>query len=338
MTRKFCILGSGGMGTGIALVLAEKPDHEVTLWSHDPARAKELAQTRRNYRYLPGVRLPDSLQFFDQAPAALAGADLVVAAIPTKFLRASLQALGCSLPAGTPVVSVIKGIENQTFLRPSEILVELLGQRPVAALCGPSHAEEFSRRLPCSVVVAGAEARILLDVQQWFSTDRFRVYTNRDLIGVELAGALKNVVAIAAGICDGLKYGDNAKAALMSRGIVEMTRFGVALGADHETFFGLAGIGDLITTCCSGFGRNHKVGEQIGQGRSLDEAVASIQGIPEGVTTCRSVYEMSLKKGIDMPICSEVFRVLFEGKSPVAATDSLMNRPPRAESQSTAST
>ncbi|RPI85584.1 MAG: NAD(P)-dependent glycerol-3-phosphate dehydrogenase, partial [Planctomycetaceae bacterium] len=321
MIRKFCVLGSGGMGTGMALVLAEKPARQVTLWSHDANRSRDMRESRENRRYLPGVRLPENLVLTSDPGEALAGAELVVAAIPTKFLRATLQMLAPDVPAGIPVVSVIKGIENETFRRPSEIIVELLGARPVAALCGPSHAEEFSRRLPCSVVVAGGDANLLLEVQQGFSTDRFRVYTNRDLIGVELAGALKNVVAIAAGTCDGLRYGDNAKAALLTRGIVEMTRFGVALGADHETFFGLAGIGDLITTCCSGFGRNRKVGEQIGQGKSLEEAIASIHGVPEGVTTCQSVHDLSRHRNLDMPICHEVYRVLFEGKSPVAATD-----------------
>jgi glycerol-3-phosphate dehydrogenase (NAD(P)+) len=185
------------------------------------------------------------------------------------------------------------------------------------------------------VVVAGLEAELLRDAQLCFNSDRFRVYTNRDLLGVELAGALKNVVAIAAGISDGLGYGDNAKAGLLSRGLVEMTRFGVALGADPETFVGLAGMGDLITTCYSPYGRNRRVGEEIGRGRSLTQAAQAIHGVPEGVTTCRAVHDLALTRGIDMPICSEVYRVLFEGKSPQAATDSLMNRPPRSEARHT---
>ncbi len=333
MTRKICVLGGGAMGTGCALVLAEKPDHDVTLFSRDPGRNAELERTRENHRYLPGVPLPQRLKLSADAAVGLAGADLIVAAIPTSFLRTSLTELKPYIGATVPVVSVIKGIENETFRRPSEIITEQLGSRPVATLCGPSHAEEFSRRLPCSVVVAGEDSAFLQSLQQSFTTDRFRVYTNRDLIGVELSGALKNVVAIAAGICDGLKYGDNAKAALLSRGIVEMTRMGLALGADSDTFVGLAGIGDLITTCCSGYGRNRRVGEQIGQGKTLAEAVATIHGVPEGVTTCRSVYNLAQRLGIDMPICFEVYRVLFEGKSPISATDALMNRPPRSEAR-----
>src|SRR5262249_8972912 len=196
--------------------------------------------------------------------------------------------------------------------------------RGVGAPGGPSHAEEFSRRLPASVVGAGDDPDFLKEVQALFTTDRFRVYTNRDIVGVELAAALKNVVAIAAGICDGLRYGDNAKAALLTRGIVEMSRFGVALGAEPATFTGLAGVGDLITTCYSRYGRTRRVGERLGQGARLADVLAEIQGVAEGVTTCQSLYGLSQQRGIDMPITAEVYRVLYEGKSPEAATQSLM--------------
>jgi len=294
-----------------------------------------MQQLAENRRYLPGIPLSPSLRLSSSAPQVLHDVSLVVVAIPTKYLRDTLQNLAVPLGAETAVVSVVKGIENSTFLRPSQIITEVLGTPRVATLCGPSHAEEFARRLPCSVVVAGLEAELLRDAQLCFNSDRFRVYTNRDLLGVELAGALKNVVAIAAGISDGLGYGDNAKAGLLSRGLVEMTRFGVALGADPETFVGLAGMGDLITTCYSPYGRNRRVGEEIGRGRSLTQAAQAIHGVPEGVTTCRAVHDLALTRGIDMPICSEVYRVLFEGKSPQAATDSLMNRPPRSEARHT---
>jgi glycerol-3-phosphate dehydrogenase (NAD(P)+) len=290
-----------------------------------------LSRSRENRRLLPGVRIPESVAITANAADAAAGATLLVAAIPTAFLRGALEALASQLPAGVPVVSVVKGIENDTFFRPSQIISQVLPGRKVVALCGPSHAEEFCRRLPCSVVVAGDDQAILTEVQALFTTDRFRVYTNEDMVGVELAAALKNVVAIAAGICDGLRFGDNAKAALLTRGIVEITRFGVALGALPETFSGLAGIGDLMTTCFSGYGRNRRVGELLGQGASLPAALAEIRGIAEGVTTCKSVFNLSRKLGIEMPICTEVYRVLFEFKPAVAATDSLMNRPPRAE-------
>ena len=328
---KIAILGSGGMGTAMALVFAEKPENHVVLWSHTATRHAELATARENRRYLPGLPLPDSIELTAEAPHALSGAELVVAAIPTSFLRGTLQPLAPLLAPQAPVVSVVKGVEYDTLLRPSQILEQVWGVRPIAALCGPSHAEEFARRLPCSVVVAGQQAELLRLVQGWLSTDRFRVYTNRDLVGVELGGALKNVVAIAAGICDGLEYGDNAKAALLSRGLVEITRLGTALGADADTFTGLAGLGDLIATCCSRFGRNRKVGELIGRGLSLEEALGQIHGVPEGVATCRSIHQLAERRRLDMPICAEVYRVLFEGKSAVSATDSLMNRPPRSE-------
>lgn len=328
---KIAILGSGGMGTALALVFAEKREHEVILWSHAPARHAELLEARENRRYLPGVPLPATIGLTADPVAALTGADLVVAAIPTSFLRNSLTPLQALVAPSQPVLSVVKGVEYDTLLRPSEILEQVWGPRPCAALCGPSHAEEFARRLPCSVVVAGQQAEFLKQVQSWLTTDRFRVYTNRDLIGVELGGALKNVVAIAAGICDGLEYGDNAKAALLSRGLVEITRLGTALGADADTFTGLAGLGDLIATCCSRYGRNRRVGELIGRGQTLEQTLAQIHGIPEGVATCRSIHQLAERRRLDMPICAEVYRVLFEGKPAVAATDSLMNRPPRSE-------
>ncbi len=331
MARKVTVLGGGAMGTGCSILLSERTDCTVALWLRNRAHAEEIARSRENRRLLPGVRIPESIEITADAAAAIAGARLVVAAIPTAYLRQGLESLAPCIPPGCPVVSVVKGIENGTFLRPSEIIRQVLGERDVVALCGPSHAEEFTRRLPASVVVAGQNAALLSDVQALFTTDRFRVYTNRDIVGVELAAALKNVVAIAAGICDGLGYGDNAKAALLTRGIVEISRFGVALGAEPETFAGLAGIGDLITTCFSGYGRNRRVGERLGQGAALAEALSEIQGVAEGVATCQSVFGLSQQQGIDMPIVTEVYRVLFEGKSAAAATNSLMLRPPRSE-------
>jgi glycerol-3-phosphate dehydrogenase (NAD(P)+) len=331
MRRKITILGGGAMGTGCAVVLAEHPQCDVTLWLRNAAQAAEMSQTRENRRLLPGISIPERITITADAATALSQAEIVVASIPTAYLRHGLQSLAASVPADVPVVSVVKGIENGTFLRPSEIIREVWGAREVVALSGPSHAEEFARRLPASVVVAGDSAQLLDEVQGLFTTDRFRVYTNRDLVGVELAGALKNVVAIAAGICDGLGYGDNAKAALLTRGIVEMTRFGVELGAERETFSGLAGIGDLITTCFSRFGRNRRVGERLGQGASLEVILAELHGVAEGVTTCRSVFDLSQARNIDMPISGEVYRVLFQGKSPGAATNSLMLRPLRSE-------
>ena len=331
MSSRVTVIGGGAMGTACAIVLSENPDQQVSLWARNPDHAAEMAETRENQRLLPGVSIPSSIAITSDITAAVADSDLLVMAVPTAFLRDCLNDISPALNNDRPVVSVIQGIENETFLRPSEIIGEVLGSRAVVSLSGPSHAEEITRRLPATVVAASGDLALARRVQQTFTTDRFRVYTNVDIIGVELAAALKNVIAIAAGICDGLGYGDNAKSALMTRGLVEMTRFGTSLGALPETFAGLAGMGDLITTCASPYSRNRKVGERLGAGETLDQILQSMDAVAEGVWTTRSVHELAEQQGIDMPITAEVFRVLFEGKPALEATDSLMMRPPRNE-------
>lgn len=331
MTTKITILGSGAMATACSILLAEHADQEVTIWARNPQNAEQMQKERENRRLLPGVRLPDQLVVTADLEAAVKGAEFLVAAIPTQFLRKTLGDIRKSLNVNRPMISVIKGLENETFMRPSEIIAEVLGNRAVVALSGPSHAEEISRRLPATVVAASGDLSLARQAQRMFNTERFRVYTNLDLIGVELAAALKNVIAIAAGISDGLGYGDNAKSALMTRGLVEMTRFGMRFGAEASTFSGLAGIGDLITTCVSPFGRNRKVGERLGKGETLPQILQTMEAVAEGVATARSVYEVSEQEGIDMPIMTEVYRVLFEGKTPKDATNSLMLRPLRGE-------
>ena len=328
---KITILGGGGMATACAIVLAEHPTLDLSIWARNADHARDMTTSRCNQRLLPGVRIPDRIEITSDVAAAAAGADVLVAAVPTAFLRQALSDIADTLPAQVPVLSVIKGLENDTFARPTQIITSVLGSRPVAALGGPCHAEEAARRKPASVVIASEDEAFATTAQRLFATDRFRVYTNRDLLGVELAGALKNVIAIAAGICEGLGYGDNAKSALMTRGLAEMTRFGVALGADKSTFFGLAGLGDLITTCVSQHGRNRKVGERLGRGESITEILASMSAVAEGVSTARSIHDLAQQRGIDMPITREVFAVLFESKSPAAATESLMQRPSRGE-------
>ncbi len=319
------------MGTACAIVLAEKPEQRVSLWARNADHASEMVKTRENKRLLPGITIPDSVEVTSDIGAAVADSDLLVMAVPTAFLRNCLSEISVRLTDDRPVVSVIKGIENETFQRPSEIIGEVLGSRAVVSLSGPSHAEEITRRLPASVVAASGDLALARRVQQTFTTDRFRVYTNVDIIGVELAAALKNVIAIAAGICDGLGYGDNAKSALMTRGLVEMTRFGTSLGAEAQTFTGLAGMGDLITTCASPYSRNRKVGERLGAGETLEEILESMDAVAEGVWTTRSVHELAEQRGIEMPITAEVFSVLFEDKRAAEATNSLMMRPPRDE-------
>jgi glycerol-3-phosphate dehydrogenase (NAD(P)+) len=230
-------------------------------------------------------------------------------------------------------LSVVKGIEFGTFARPSQIIGETLGARPVAVLSGPSHAEELARGLPASVVVSSADPIVAAQVRDLLSHQAFRVYTSTDTLGVELAGALKNILGIAAGICDGLAFGDNAKAALLTRGLVEISRLGVNLGARFDTFYGLAGVGDVVTTCYSPYGRNRSVGERIGRGERIDHVLAGMVNVAEGVPTTRSVHSLAEERGVEMPITAELYRVLFEGKSPRAAVVDLMIRMPKDESQ-----
>lgn len=328
--KRIAILGAGGMGTALAL-LFDRGGVGVSLWCREPARARGIAASRENARHLPGVMLPPSITIESDCAAALERAELVVAAIPTSYLRTILVGLARDIPAGLPFLSVVKGIENETFRRPSEILVEVLGDRPVSILSGPSHAEELARGLPASVVVAGNDDPLNVRIRDALNKGPFRVYTNPDAVGVELAGALKNVIGVAAGVADGLACGDNAKAALLTRGLAEISRFATELGALPTTFFGLAGIGDLITTCYSPFGRNRAVGVRIGRGESLETILGSMVNVAEGVPTTRSVHELAARRGVRMPITSELYQILFEGKSALQAMTDLFDRLPREE-------
>jgi glycerol-3-phosphate dehydrogenase (NAD(P)+) len=331
MPVNLAILGDGAWGTAIGILLARLPDHRVRLWSAREENARILREHRENVRLLPGIRLPESIELTTDPDAAVRDADLWIVAVPTVYLRSTLGRFAGKCRGDQAVVSLTKGIEIDTFQRPSEILREVLGSERVAVLSGPSHAEEVCRGLPCSVVVAAADPNLAIWLQRLFFTDRFRVYTSDDVVGVEMAGALKNIMGVAAGIGDGLGFGDNAKSALMTRGLAEMARFGVALGADHATFHGLAGIGDLITTCISPHGRNRRVGERLGKGEKLPDILASTPMVAEGVTTARSVHERALRMGLDMPITRAVYQVLYEGKLPLAAVGELMSRTPRSE-------
>jgi len=328
--NRVAILGGGGMGTALALIFARSAG-DVRVWVRDPEHAREVSESRVNRRHLPGIRIPDSIRILGDAGEALRDADLIVAAVPSTFLRGCLTALAGSTPANVPALSVVKGIEYGTFARPSRIIVETLGPRPVAILSGPSHAEELARGLPASVVVAGSSRPLCETIQQAFSDETFRIYTNADAVGVEAAGALKNILGIAAGICDGLGFGDNAKAAMVTRGLVEMARMGVHLGGRPETFQGLAGVGDVVTTCYSPFGRNRSVGERIGRGETLDQILAGMENVAEGVPTIRSVHALATDQSVDMPITSELHQVLFEGKDPRTAVIDLMTRAPKDE-------
>ena len=329
------MLGGGAMGTCCAKLLAEN-GHRVRLWVRNPEHADALRAHRENRRLLPGVALPDELEVTADAAAAADGADRLLIAVPTKYLRDCLTALAPHLPPGVPALSVVKGIEFGTFARPSQIVRETLGDRPVTALGGPCHAEEAANRLPASVVAASDDCTDegtgdAVAVQRLMNSDRFRVYTNGDLVGVELAGALKNVISVAAGICDGLGLGDNSKSALITRGAAEIARFGAAFGADPTTFAGLAGIGDLITSCVSQHGRNRAVGERLGRGEPAEAVTGDSLKVAEGVNTVRSVLPLAERAGVRMPVCREVHAVLFEGKPAADTVDALMTRPPCGE-------
>jgi glycerol-3-phosphate dehydrogenase (NAD(P)+) len=330
--QQVTVIGDGGWGTTLALLLLGK-GHRVRLWGAFPEYIEEMRQRRENVKFLPEIPLPEELELCSEAGAALLDADLAVAAVPTQFLRRVLRRVAASVPARTPIVSVAKGIENRTLMRPSQVIRDVLGRVAVLALSGPSHAEEVARGLPASVACASGSADLARRVRELFMTDRFRVYSHTDLVGVELGGATKNVIAIAAGICDGLDLGDNAKAALLTRGLAEMARLGAALGARKQTFAGLAGMGDLITTCMSAYGRNRSVGVQIGQGRTLGEILDGMEQVAEGVRTTKSVRLLARRHGVDVPITEQCYRVLFRRKDPRRAVADLMTREAKDEAR-----
>jgi glycerol-3-phosphate dehydrogenase (NAD(P)+) len=325
MPTTFTVLGSGGWGTAVAVILAQKPEHRIRLWSAHAESGHRLQESRENVPLLPGIPIPPEVLITCDEAEAADGADCWVVAVPTAFLRQTITRFAPVRKADVPVISLTKGIEAATFRRPTEILAGVLGTANLAVLSGPSHAEEVARGLPTSVVLAAADMGLAVWAQQRFGTERFRVYTNTDCVGVELAGALKNVIGIAGGICDGLGFGDNAKAALLTRGVVEMTRFGVAHGAEPATFTGLAGVGDRIGTCFSPHGRNRRVGYRLGKGESLADVLAGPQ-VAEGVYTSRAVYERVRRMDLDAPIMTAVYEVLHAGKPPLAAVQELMTR------------
>lgn len=330
------ILGTGAMATVCSILLSHQNRSSLTMWAARPASIDALSSNREQSRLLPGTRIPDSVLLTASDAQALAQPSLILCAIPTQYIRQVLTRLAPLLPHHVPIVSVAKGIETSTLLRPTQIIEDVLRQHarpipPLATLSGPNIAAELSRFLPATAVAAATTPELARLVQSLFSTPWFRVYTNDDLIGVELAGATKNIIAIAAGILDGLGAGNNAKAALVTRGLVEITRLGTALGAKRETFQGLAGLGDLITTCVSPEGRNRSVGEKIGQGAKLRQVLESIPSVAEGVPTTGSVRELAKRHNVEMPITETLHDVLFHDKPVKLALTELMTRDPKPE-------
>ncbi len=324
--KNISVVGDGAMGTVCALILAEA-GFDVTLWSNFSLQATDLQDNRENKRFLPGLKFPDNIAVTADAQVALAQPDLIVSAIPCQFIRGVWEKLAKYHQRETPVVAVSKGIEVETLQVSTQIIGDLLHDgAKVAALSGPSIAPELAAKKPCAVVVAADDAELASCIQQAFSNDYFRVYTNDDVIGVEISGAAKNVIAIAAGIIDGIEGGCNAKAALLTRGLVEITRLGIAMGAKAETFFGLAGVGDLVTTCISTVGRNRSAGEKIGRGMTVDEVIADTHSVIEGIATTHAVLKLAEKHGVDMPITRAVGAVLDQTKTPREAINALMTR------------
>ena len=319
------------MGTVCALLLSGRGS-AVTMWSAFPENVAALNRDRENRRYLPGHALPESLTVVGDAAEAFDGHPmLIVSAVPCQYMRTVWTRLVDDVPTDVPIVSVAKGIEIETLLRPTDIIRDCIGEVPVACLSGPSIAAEVAARKPAGVVVASTDAAVAKLVQDGFSTNFFRVYTSTDLLGVELSGAVKNVIALAGGICDGIEAGDNAKAALLTRGVVEITRLGAAMGASANTFRGLAGVGDLVTTCISKHSRNRTAGERIGRGATTEEVLAATPSVIEGIPTTKAVLELAREHEVEMPIVEAVAAVLFEAVRPEAAIDKLMTRQLRSE-------
>jgi glycerol-3-phosphate dehydrogenase (NAD(P)+) len=327
------VLGAGSWGTTLGLVLRDN-GHDVTLWEFDPEQVDAVRRDCENAKFLPGIPIPPELAITNDLDEAVTGASAVVFVTPSHAVRDTARAAGGLVADDAVVVNAAKGIENDTLQRMSEVLsaeLERPRARGIASLVGPSHAEEVSRRLPTTIVAASLEEETAVAVRDLFMTEYLRVYTNTDLVGVELGVSLKNVIAIAAGICDGLGYGDNTKGALITRGLAEMTRLGVAMGGRPSTFAGLSGMGDLITTCISKHSRNRYVGEKIASGMTLSEVLDSMVMVAEGVRTTVSANELSRRYGIEMPITEQMNAVLFHDKDPKRAIAELMVREPKPE-------
>jgi glycerol-3-phosphate dehydrogenase (NAD(P)+) len=323
---RLAVLGAGSWGTALAIALATRFD-SVGLWARDPERAVQISNARENRRYLPGFRLPANVGISCVIDEAIPAADILLIAIPAAHLRHVLERVQPYLAGNTHLVSATKGIEEQTLCRMSEVIRHCLGNRPVAALSGPTFAKEIAAGEPAAVVIASEDIRIAEDIQRAFATPAFRFYTSADVIGVELGAALKNVIAIGAGICRGLGLGSNSVAALVTRGLAEITRLAVTLGGNPRTLSGLAGLGDLVLTATGDLSRNRFVGMRLGQGHALGEILGGMTMVAEGVGTCRAAHQLGIREGVDLPIINKMYEVLYEQKDPRAAIRELMERP-----------
>lgn len=324
------VLGAGSWGTALALQLHGK-GHFVNLWMRRREQLDEIINTGYNNKYLPDVKIPHDINLTTEITEAIKNTDIILLTVPTQKVRGVIQSIKPHVKPQQIIVNAAKGIEQNTYLRISQVVEEELPQQPYAVISGPSHAEEVARKMPTTIVIASKQREIAEFLQDVFITPNFRVYTNPDVAGVELGGALKNIIAFGAGIADGLGFGDNARAALMTRGIREISRLGQAMGADLSTFAGLSGIGDLIVTCTSMHSRNRRAGILIGEGKSLEETLKEVGMVVEGITTTKVVYELAEKYQIEMPITKEIYGVLYSGTDPKDAVMNLMTRSKKHE-------
>ncbi|HTX17880.1 MAG TPA: NAD(P)H-dependent glycerol-3-phosphate dehydrogenase [Bacteroidota bacterium] len=330
---RIAVLGAGSWGTTLAILLSEK-NHDVSLWTYRPEQAAQILETRENPEFIPGIKIPVGISVLTDIQEAAYKKDMIVSAVPSQFLRSIIQQIAHHELTDTIIVNVAKGIENHSLMTMSEVMLDVLEHEKkanLAILSGPSHAEEVVKRMPTAVVSASFNMKTAKAVASAFSVPWFRVYINDDIRGVELGGALKNVIAIGAGVVDGAGFGDNTKAAIMTRGIAEMTRLGVKMGALPRTFAGLTGVGDLIVTCMSKHSRNRYVGEEVGKGRKLEDVLKEMIMVAEGVATCQSAVDLAERHRIEMAIFSQVHKILFEGKNPHMATEELMTREVKGE-------
>ena len=330
MNKKISVIGDGGWGTTLA-VLLEKKGNRVTIWGVFPDYIEKMKSKMENTKFLPGIKIPDQIALTSDIGSAVRDAEIIVLAAPSQHMREVAGRLKGMDLEGKLFVSVAKGIENRSMMRMSQVIRDVLGNVRIGVLSGPTISYEVARGLPTTVVAASGDEKTAQEIQDLFMTENFRIYTNTDLTGVELGGSLKNVIAIAAGISDGMGFGVNTKSGMLVRGIVEIARLGTAMGAKQETFYGISGLGDLVTTCVSTHGRNRWFGEEIGKGKRPEQVLKSTEMVIEGVGTAESCHELCNKYNVEMPIAEEIYAIIYRGKDPKTAVRDLMTRKKKSE-------
>ena len=321
--KTVAVIGDGGWGTTLAIHLAKK-GYAVRLWGAFPDYVRQVRQTRINEKFLAGIKIPEEVQLLDNLTEALQHADLLVLAVPSQYVRSVLNRLKKENLSNKIILSVVKGLDDKNLQRISQIITEVLGSIPLAVLSGPTIAKEVAQQIPTTAVIAAANTQLAQSLQKVFHSESFRIYTNTDIIGVELGGCVKNIIAIASGVCDGLGFGTNTKAALLTRGLAEMTRLGVALGAKKETFYGLTGLGDLVTTCMSAQSRNRSVGEKLGQGQAIQNISSGMDMVAEGVQAAKLIVRLAKKVNVAVPITDQVYKIIYQHKDPKKAVEDLL--------------